>query len=900
MSAPAAARRSPDSGARLIAEVETLGRTRPEEAWEVLARGFAAATRGASPATRGELWRLRGHVLRGLSRFSAAAGAYRRAENWYARAGDVRERGRCAIGLVDTLMYLGRYREAEGVAARGRKALAETGDRLSQARLLNNEGNLHHRLDRPDQALERYRRARRALSRAGDRRGSGMVDGNIANCLSLLGRTDEARRLYRGARRASGRDGFGVDALNAEYNLAYLDFLEHRHERALDGLLRAREGARRDGVPSIAALASLDRAEILLRLGDHESALEEARAAESAFQTLGMTYERAKAEVFTALAHFRLGRPAAARAGLESALTRFMVEGNAVWTGEALVGLATAWWSEGSALAAATLLASAARRFAWAGDVEREACALALLAQVRVDSDARGAAEALARARRAARRRPGARLSYLLLVAAAQLLRRRGERAAARRHLRRAARLSERLAAGILDEQWRASFWGQWGLPHQELAALEIEADRPDAAFEALERGRGRGLASASHRARSRPSWRGWAAGRLARDRARGTRSAAPAAPIVEAAAPRALRRMLASSITPSFRARDVRARLMPGDALIDFALHRGTLSGFVVRRERLEMRPSLLAERELSRLSHDLLFELRRAALEPRERRVPSASLRASLEEMASWVLWPFLDGDAEVPRTIAVVPSGPLARLPWAALPLRDGRPLCAVSELTLVPGLRLAWGEARAAVGGPPLVVAAPADELDSVLVEAEAVRDALPGAILLAGREATAERFLAMAPRARWVHFAGHGVYESGRSGLRLHDRWLLAEELDALRLAARGVALSACQTARALVRPGEEWFGFPRSLLLAGAGAVLAAQWDVDDQAAARFMGEVYARLGAGALLGAAVAGTQAGLAALGVHPLDWFVVLGGPSAGLAAPGIRRVGRRTAC
>jgi CHAT domain-containing protein len=314
-------------------------------------------------------------------------------------------------------------------------------------------------------------------------------------------------------------------------------------------------------------------------------------------------------------------------------------------------------------------------------------------------------------------------------------------------------------------------------------------------------------------------------------------------------------------------------------------------------------MRPALLAERELSRLSHDLLFELRRAALEPREHRVPSASLRASLEEMASLVLWPLLDAEAEAPQTIAIVPSGPLARLPWAALPLRDGRPLCAVSALTLVPGLRLAWGsDTRAISGGPPLVVAAPAEDLESVLLEAEAVRDALPGAVLLAGRDATAERFLAMAPRARWVHFAGHGVYESGRSGLRLHDRWLLAEELDDLRLAARGVALSACQTARALVRPGEEWFGFPRSLLLAGAGAVLAAQWDVDDRAAARFMGEVYGRLGAGASLGASVADTQVALAANGVHPLDWagFVVLGGPSAGRAAPSIPGVAPKIAC
>src|SRR5262249_30396447 len=158
---------------------------------------------------------------------------------------------------------------------------------------------------------------------------------------------------------------------------------------------------------------------------------------------------------------------------------------------------------------------------------------------------------------------------------------------------------------------------------------------------------------------------------------------------------------------------------------------------------------------------------------------------------------------------------------------------------------------------------LVVAVGADELENVDVEARAVLTALPGARLLAGAEATAAQFKEMAPSASWLHLAGHGIYQAGRSGLRLHDRWLLAEELDELRLGARGVALSACQTARALVRPGEEWFGFTRSLLLSGVGAVLAAQWDVQDEAAARFMGETYRSLAAGKPLGAAVASTQA-------------------------------------
>ncbi|MBI5837020.1 MAG: CHAT domain-containing protein [Candidatus Eisenbacteria bacterium] len=121
-------------------------------------------------------------------------------------------------------------------------------------------------------------------------------------------------------------------------------------------------------------------------------------------------------------------------------------------------------------------------------------------------------------------------------------------------------------------------------------------------------------------------------------------------------------------------------------------------------------------------------------------------------------------------------------------------------------------------------------------------------------------------------------------------MQLSDRWLLASELAGLRLRARWVTLSACQTARALVRPGEEWFGLARSFLVAGAGAVIASQWDVDDRATSRLMSAVYGRMAAGAGPAGALADVQSGCNRDGIHPLDWagFVVLGGPAA--AGPG----------
>jgi CHAT domain-containing protein len=229
-------------------------------------------------------------------------------------------------------------------------------------------------------------------------------------------------------------------------------------------------------------------------------------------------------------------------------------------------------------------------------------------------------------------------------------------------------------------------------------------------------------------------------------------------------------------------------------------------------------------------------------------------------------------------------------LARVPWPVLPLPDGRPLCSALELVVVPGLRLGLSHPRAhASGGPPLVVAVDAGELAAVEPETEAVLRAFPHAVRLMGSDATAERVLSLAPNAEWIHFAGHGLYSADSpfaSGLRLADRWIVADELSALRLRARWITLSACQTARALVRPGEEWFGLARSLLGAGVPLVVASQWDIEDAAASALMRDVYTRLAEGERLPAALARAQAVREREGVHPLEWagFVVLGGPAA----------------
>ena len=103
---------------------------------------------------------------------------------------------------------------------------------------------------------------------------------------------------------------------------------------------------------------------------------------------------------------------------------------------------------------------------------------------------------------------------------------------------------------------------------------------------------------------------------------------------------------------------------------------------------------------------------------------------------------------------------------------------------------------------------------------------------------------------------------------GRDGrLEVHDVY-------GLRLDARLVVLSACQTAvgsglRADVPAGDEWVGLSQAFLAAGAERVLSTLWLVDDRATAELMTQFHSALARGRGEASALAEVQRGSLA---HP----------------------------
>ncbi|MFO0810964.1 MAG: CHAT domain-containing tetratricopeptide repeat protein [Gemmataceae bacterium] len=289
-------------------------------------------------------------------------------------------------------------------------------------------------------------------------------------------------------------------------------------------------------------------------------------------------------------------------------------------------------------------------------------------------------------------------------------------------------------------------------------------------------------------------------------------------------------------------------------------------------------------------------------------------ADLRWPLDALARLVLRPLLPHLGSRPKLL-LSPDGDLWLIPWAALPLPDGKYAVEAYAITLlVSGRDLAAGpQPNRTDAGPPAVLADP--DFDLALPTANrpgadglrglAVATKLPHASRLPGTatEATAvrpsvQKFTGREPRLyldgdareavakslmgpRVVVFSTHGFAlpdqdagGDGKAGSKLENPLLrcglllagcnrrgqgAAEDgvltgLEIVGTDLRGtelVVLSACETGLGDVRNGEGVAGLRQAFQLAGAQSVVATLWQVPDRDSAKLMAAFFDSLAAG-------------------------------------------------
>jgi len=238
-------------------------------------------------------------------------------------------------------------------------------------------------------------------------------------------------------------------------------------------------------------------------------------------------------------------------------------------------------------------------------------------------------------------------------------------------------------------------------------------------------------------------------------------------------------------------------------------------------------------------------------------------------------------------------ISPDGALHSLPFAAL-YSGNRYLTELKPIHIVASVAV-YGEIKAArsnqapvatellAAGSPIYSVKPGNQAETAMDpqvestlrrglqlrplpatrrEVEAISSLFPGARILLGRDATEEEVKSLAPQARRLHLACHGLLDEQfplNSALALsipehpeegRDNGLLQawEVFDELRLDADLVTLSACDSGLGKEMGGEGLVGLVRAFQFAGAHSVLASLWSISDFSTAPFMTRFYGYL----------------------------------------------------
>jgi CHAT domain-containing protein len=220
-----------------------------------------------------------------------------------------------------------------------------------------------------------------------------------------------------------------------------------------------------------------------------------------------------------------------------------------------------------------------------------------------------------------------------------------------------------------------------------------------------------------------------------------------------------------------------------------------------------------------------------------------------------------------------LMIVPDGVLWDLPFQALRSPADRYVIEDAAVSYAPSITVLREtmRLRRTAGGPATLLAlgnptsnpgavrrekltrgGPLDSLPEAEIEVKRLAEIYGASSrVYVGADAREDRWKAEAPHYRVVHVAAHGVLDNSSplySYLALapstdakEDGLLEAWEIMNMRLQADLVVLSACETARGRVAPGEGVVGLMWALFVAGTPTTLVSQWKIESASSTALM-----------------------------------------------------------
>lgn len=802
----------------------------------------------------------------------------------------------------------GKYKESLATRTRALELFSRLDDAAGQVAVRRGLGEIYYSLGRYDEALEQYRLGLEADARAPNTFEHGLILANMGSTYRSLGRLDEAGRVLEEAHgliRPTGNHralsqvltflGI-VSRATGDYGKAMEYYAEAITERRASGDRRGESQV----------LGNL--ANVHLDIGEFERAIELNDRSRQIAEEVGYRAQVGFAHSNKGAAQSQLGLAKEALASYERALVVWREIGRRAQTGWTLhnVGILrvyqTGEWDRAqSELEESLQIAREVR------DPELEGYVLRGLANL--DLVRNRLPQALERfdAALTLARKVGPGLDYLVLMDRAEALRLSNRRDEAVTDLRAAVAIISDLRANVTSDQSKIAFMDSVQAAFHSLADLLFDLRRVEEALEVAEASRARAFADlllqrqVHGRAPVPPSF---AALRTAVAKAgdRPASSDTTNADPVNAALDRirSERPQLANAVTAeSPRVADIRqlaSRL--GATILEYLVTERRVTAWVVTPSGVVHGAILPASpREIAKLA-DV-----RTQIEGTYRLADSADThgalkalhRSLIEPLAKWL-------PASPARRIIIVPHGPLALVPFAALENSQGAPLIERHTLSYVPSLSVSSllardgrsdADAALIVADPPPPAGARLPRLPASVQEGRRIATHLTGLkpTLLSGPAATETAVKERSRSARVLHFATHGLVSETApltSSLVLapgegDDGFLRVDEVLWLDLNADLVVLSGCSTGAGKLS-GDGILGLSRAFLFAGTPSLVVTQWDIADDPTMVLMDRFYAELQKGADKAQALRRAQLATRAKYPHPAYWasFVLIGEP------------------
>ena len=893
----------------------------PRRAWRAAHMARLVALEVGSSAALALADRALAQACHVVGHYGFALALYERAAAGADGAGDAAQAGGSRAAMVDALMHLGRHEEALALAARTRPVLEELGERRRVAVLDANVANGMLLLDRPADALAGYERAAAEFGRLGDALGAAKADVGRANALGAMNDPLGAAATLEEVTHTFEALGLTALAGQTRYNLAYMQLRLGRYAEALAGFEQAESIFTALDDRQYLALCALDQAELQLICCQAEESSALASRAYTSLLRFGRRNEAGRALVLLARAHLQRGRLAEAQDAIEDARALFVGLGNhaqAAATGLVIAELLLRRGEPEAALGACVAVLAAQG----AGYVTAVAAECHLLRARALHALRRpGVYSATTRAISAARATYAPWLIWQARYLQARLRDEAGDHITAARRYAQAVASMERQRGAIPTAELRASFQEDKAHLFEDMVRNSLRRGQIEEAFSLADRARSRTLADIlaqeplvpRHLPGAGDALRGsiehlreqlsWLYSRLyddpaatdgaPRSRARG------AVERYERDLNRLLARLRAQQATrlplqdvEGVSLSMIQSLLPPATTVIEYFVAGAdayafavTASGITVHRLAGAIPPTLALLRRwrlyIGKFSYDGSFALRHAE-------ALATTARHILAGLHTLLIAPLDDqlGDGD----LIVIPHAALHGVPFQAL--HDGhRHLIERRALSYAPSaavLRHCLERRAGGASGRPLIVGVPDERAPAIDAEVSAVAGLLESSAVVSGMAATADTFRRLASQASILHIAAHAVFRRDNpafSALRLADRWLTLHEVYELDLlCAQLVTLSGCATGTASAMAGDELIGLVRGFLYAGAPAVLASRWSIDDATAVAFMGKFYGALLEQGGTNQALRRAQVQLIRDGAQPFHWapFTLVGRP------------------